>query len=1142
MVEAFVHRLRLGRGQRPRVDQRPGTNDAQSWMMRRKASLLVSALLLASTGCGVGWGSPDYEERPIDPPAAAGQVQGLTVLVSFPEEPISDAQAMKIHRAINQVGFSEDNAAGSVKDYFHDMSGGQLTVSSRVFRVQVPHPKSHYDRNEKDRFDAPSNATSLTQITVHGPSKDLLQDVLCKLRTCNGTPPSYQEVTANSISSTLTTDLSFASFSTRRLAFWPDQYIRDYAKSSILSDRDQITKIDIPDLLIYEFVNLIYAGGTSQSHMRGLWPRSVPSIATVVPNDGSSGKHVGAFQILGAGSPSSVNITTLIHETAHTLFNLPDLYDAGGEIGLEPPPGHVLSHGVGSHALMGSSVVPTKPAIMSAPLRDRLGWANIIDISDLAEGTTVTLAANGADVARYCRPDSPLDECYYIEVRSASHPRGPSGFAPYTPDEGLVIWHSENGRNLLDSVVNNQPDGTANLHYEIALVQADGARELEGPKGTANESNDYFRADRADRFDSFTVPSSHWWDGTESGLAIRNISAAGAVMTFEIGRRPEARIHIDNDDNALVVAGDPVVRVGETRAVTVIPQPGFAFDLKVRGHQNLDLTNIVGTYNFNVVGSLKDTYIRVTSYPANQGGPVLSARRRVKFQMAPGVDVVAYAEEARTLRRVSAPHDILNDFAVIRPGQNTTEWSPWDDFQKNLEFRTYLGRGSARIFAKARPGFVLKSLDVYGSNHQSRTLNDVSGNLSASALITVPSGEETESFYVKEYVVHVNAEQIPGYFCREGFVEEWRPDKIYRDVGDKVRYGDFIYTSNVPRNFLRENVDNNWNPIYPPPANPENRPSHWTRFASCTPYVADCSGAREWRLTGYPLSDNPLTSDWVPSTGVVGERVVFNGALYEYGGYWEERFEVPGAAEHKAELDGANLLAEVSSSIPIYSNRSLIYAERSAWKLLGNCSDPANWKRATIVPMQGVQSISPQGVSYGQAHRSEPAFVTNINGPWTFDFELEPGYGLNDVYVNGVPLGLPSSARSASIPFVANAIPPYIEVKTTCEAACGTAVSAPKVSCELGTPQSWNVGFVYPSVKVTNISGEPITGWQVLLQFASPPDLWDSSGINFSVNGNEVIASSAYSWNGNLAPGQSYHFSVGGNLNGPFIPPTCTGL
>src|SRR5690606_30223637 len=123
---------------------------------------------------------------------------------------------------------------GSVRDYFADMSGGALTLQNRVVRVQLPEPKSTYDTNEKDDFYAPSDLESIEDITITGPSTRLLSAVLCRLRTCGGAAPEYQEVTAAGVSSTVRTDLSFSGLSTRRLGFWPDSYVRDFVNNGYL--------------------------------------------------------------------------------------------------------------------------------------------------------------------------------------------------------------------------------------------------------------------------------------------------------------------------------------------------------------------------------------------------------------------------------------------------------------------------------------------------------------------------------------------------------------------------------------------------------------------------------------------------------------------------------------------------------------------------------------------------------------------------------------------------------------------------------------------------------------------------------------------------------------------------------------------
>ncbi len=1114
---------------------RPVPLTARGASFARAGALLA---LLASTGClspGEGWVTADYQPGARDPSPATGNVQGLTVLVSFADHTVHDTQAVKLFRAINETGYTDDGNSGSVKDYFLDMSNGQLTVESRVVRVQVPGIRADYDTASEDELYSPPGIESIDQVTMSGPSMHLLHAVLCKLRTCDGSPPDYQEVTAAGVSAPVHVDLDFATLSTRRLAFWPDNYTRDFIGNSKLTSYRR--NIDVPNIEIYEYISLLYAGNTTRSHGQGLWPRSVPSIGTVVPGS-TSGVRLGRFQIQGtltdSSNPNETFIGTLIHETAHTLFDLPDLYDGGHELGLKDP--RPRSNGIGRHGLMGHTANEKKPAILSAPLKARLGWASVLDISDYAEGSTVVLDTNGGQVARYCRQDSTYDECYYIEARSASHPRGPSGFTPDTPDEGLVIWHSENSRNVVDFVVNNNAEGTANLHYEVALVQADGLQELEGPKGTADQSNDYFKSGYADRFDATTVPNSQWWDGTESGLAIRNISVVGSTMSFEIGERPASRIHVDTDAHVQVDIGAPTVRVGEVRQVTFTPDPGYAYDVVGRGYYPFSAGWLTGQQVFHITGSVRDNYIRVVSYPENEQPPAPSADRKLRIGIAGGVLVTAYGEDSRIYQPRSRTFDVFDTFATFRPGQAVGGTAHWSNRSFDMLFRTYAGRDGVRLFAKAEPGFVLKSIDSYGLSFAGSSLNDVAHRTSASATVTVPSN------LGQEYMLAalVNAEQIPGYFCREGAVEDWRPDRIYRGVGDKVRYGDFIYSANVPRAFVRDNVDGNFEPVSSPGANPENSPLYWSRFASCEAYVQDCSGVPEWSMGGDASEVNPDTAGWANSNFTIGDRAVFNGALYQLRG--GDPNAVPGAFEYRQLVAGANAFAGMDRDIPIYSNQSLISRDAAPWILIGNCGTSANWQRATIVPSRGVTSIEPNGVSHVQHDPTEAVFVTGITSGWSFDFDLAPGYVLDDVYVDGVAKGLSPSARSLTVPLIPNASPPYIEVKASCAgSSCGAAAPA-QVTCELGQVQEWGNGFVYSNVKVTNVSGAPITGWQLLLEFAAPPDLWGSSGIDYQVNGNEVVASNMYEWNGNLGIGASYQFSVGGNLTGPFVPPTCTGL
>ncbi len=72
---------------------------------------------------------------------------------------------------------------------------------------------------------------------------------------------------------------------------------------------------------------------------------------------------------------------------------------------------------------------------------------------------------------------------------------------------------------------------TSSQHYECSLEQADGRFDLE--KGVnAGDSADLFRASYKTEFSDSTSPNSKWWNGSNSGLKIAQISASDSTMTF----------------------------------------------------------------------------------------------------------------------------------------------------------------------------------------------------------------------------------------------------------------------------------------------------------------------------------------------------------------------------------------------------------------------------------------------------------------------------------------------------------------------------------------------------------------------------------------------------------------------------------
>ena len=79
------------------------------------------------------------------------------------------------------------------------------------------------------------------------------------------------------------------------------------------------------------------------------------------------------------------------------------------------------------------------------------------------------------------------------------------------------------------------------MHYECALIQADGERHLERGINQGNPG-DLYRIGSQTSFGDTTTPNSRWWDGTVSGLEIQGIGDAGGQIPYRIPDPLTARL------------------------------------------------------------------------------------------------------------------------------------------------------------------------------------------------------------------------------------------------------------------------------------------------------------------------------------------------------------------------------------------------------------------------------------------------------------------------------------------------------------------------------------------------------------------------------------------------------------------------
>lgn len=247
-------------------------------------------------------------------------------------------------------------------------------------------------------------------------------------------------------------------------------------------------------------LNVFYAGPLVNNWAKGLWPHSyhllTPYPLTV---------NKVAFDYQFTNMDDELTLGTFCHENGHMICDFPDLYDYGYE-----------SRGVGAYCLMcaGPLVEPKNPPQIGAYLKYKAGWAN--NITRIVAGLNGTVNAGVNDFYMHSRAGT---EYYLIENRNQS------GRDAALPSAGLAIWRVD---ELGD---NSNEQMTSSMHYECALVQADGKFNLENGVNDGDPGDLYY-AGGVTQFNDATKPNSRWWDGSASNLEITNISGAGPQMTF----------------------------------------------------------------------------------------------------------------------------------------------------------------------------------------------------------------------------------------------------------------------------------------------------------------------------------------------------------------------------------------------------------------------------------------------------------------------------------------------------------------------------------------------------------------------------------------------------------------------------------
>ncbi len=336
--------------------------------------------------------------------------------------------------------------------------------------------------------------------------------------------------------------------------FYVNNLLIEEALNLAVADGVNLAQFDSRHDGIIDALNVLYAGQTQ--YLGELWPHNY----SINLQHGAVRTNLYLLTSLGR-TPLDLSIGTFCHENGHLLCRFPDMYDYGERDG-----DSVRSAGIGSYCLMGSGNhlnSGRSPSPVCSYLRDLAGWCD----------NEVNLNVNGSYEAKHgdyntvlkFHTSSKPNEYFLIENRTRM------AMDQALPASGLAVYHCD----IFGS--NERQQGTAAMHYQCALLQADGHRDLELNVNTGDGS-DLFGQTAGLVLSSQSSPHTREWDGRDSTLSVSNISSPGAAITFEVG---QPAIVAASAGEAQPMAAIPDNRTAGVASVIPIAASGIVRHIKV---------------------------------------------------------------------------------------------------------------------------------------------------------------------------------------------------------------------------------------------------------------------------------------------------------------------------------------------------------------------------------------------------------------------------------------------------------------------------------------------------------------------------------------------------------------------------------
>ena len=266
------------------------------------------------------------------------------------------------------------------------------------------------------------------------------------------------------------------------------------------------------------------------------------------------------------------------HELGH-VFGLPDLYDTD-----------YSSYGIGDWSLMAggswNGYLGDSPAWPDVWCLSRLGYVTPTTVLTNTSGVSVPEIENSPVAYKLWTNGSPGSEYFLVANRQKT------GYDSSLPAEGLLIWHVD--ENIADYKANDKewyPGHTSTGHYKVALEQADGLWQLEStrPFGAVGYVGDPFPGSTNKRtFNGGSVPNSNSYAGSQTYVAVQNVSNSLAVMTCDFLVSPAG---VEDD---LAETGPTGYQLQQNYPNPFNPHTSIEYCLPQAKWVSLDIFNLLG--------------------------------------------------------------------------------------------------------------------------------------------------------------------------------------------------------------------------------------------------------------------------------------------------------------------------------------------------------------------------------------------------------------------------------------------------------------------------------------------------------------------------------------------------------------------